>query len=134
MTDLVSDDRRELGLVVHEVEQSTRDEDVAAWQGERVRAGIVDGAKRPREIRPLGLRSKRGSDALEIILQSLVIDESDLLRNLLRALLPHLDFLLFRDERKLSLAGHRVGCARDERERDESPTGGRTYDRAERAH
>src|SRR3954447_3152484 len=70
--------------------------------------------KLPRQVGPLGSRCHPFTNFRHIGFDFGILVEADGLSDLLGGLLAHLDFLRFRDERELALAGDGVAGTTDE--------------------
>src|SRR3954468_10469683 len=70
--------------------------------------------KLPREVGTLGSRGHSFADLRHIGFDFGILVQADRLSDVLRGLLAHLDFLRFRDQRELALAGNGVAGAAEE--------------------
>src|SRR6476620_9399386 len=70
--------------------------------------------KLPRQVGTLGSRGHPFTDSRHIGFELGILVEADRLSDVLRGLLTHLDFLRFRDQRELALAGNGIAGAAEE--------------------
>jgi len=127
VADLVPDDGGQFRLVCDGGHQAAGDEDEPARECERIDRGIVHHVKFPGELGPLRRFGHLLADGGDVALDRRIVVVADGLRDLLSALLAHLDLLAFRDERQLGLSGHGIGraCGRErDREHREAPVHG----------
>jgi|GEM_PF-4463236 len=110
MADLVAKYTDQLCLIAQQGEQSSGDEDISARSGEGIRRWVVYDAKRPGEMGPFGCLGELSTETLNVGLQGVIIDESELLFRAFSDLPPDLYFLALRYQCELALTRHRIHC------------------------
>ena len=111
VTDLVTDHRYQFGLVVHVRHDPARDVDVAAGQRKGVDDRIVDDAEGPLEVRSFRARCNLGAELLHVLLELVVVVQTELGRDRLVVLSADLELLRLGNQRELALARGRVDHA-----------------------
>jgi hypothetical protein len=111
VTNLVTQDRRQLGLRVEVGENAAGDVDEASRQREGVHHGIVDHREGPRQVGSFRVRGQLPAHLLHVGLQLGVVVQADGLGHVLAGLPAHGDLLLLADQAQLALAGGGVDGA-----------------------
>src|SRR5713226_323415 len=112
VADLVTQNARELRLVVEKRHDAARDVDIAARERERIHGRRVHDGEVPRKIRSLGLLRETKTDPRHVFLKRTIVVHAHLATDFDVLLLADLQLLVFAHQRELAPARRGVGRAR----------------------